>query len=310
MNLKRYLILSLKLALLSLLLILGLRQARAQEIYCTVTVRAQGAEVSDKNIINEMKKTMQDFINLRRRTQDNFSTEERILCNLIVSITESPGVGRYKATAQIQALRPIYGASLETPILNFLDKDWDFTYTEGMPMDFNDNTLGYSSSLTSLLSFYAYIILGLDYDSFSKLGGRQWYQKAQYIATNTAQADAGKGWRAFDGTNARFNLAENMMDQRVAPFREGIYEYYRLGLDRFATNPDEARASVLSCIEKIKAVQQVKPLNIALATFLDTKSTEIVNIFLQAQPQEKQAVYALMIQVDPTKTERYQTLIK
>jgi hypothetical protein len=310
MNLKRYLLLSLKLALLSLLLILGIRQARAQEIFCNVTVKALGAEGLDKRVTEEMKKSMQDFLNLRRRTQDSYSPEEHILCNLIISITESPSIGRFKATAQIQALRPIYGASLETPMLNFLDRDWDFMYTEGMPMDFNDNSLGYTNSLTSLLSFYAYLILGLDYDTFSKLGGRQYYQKAQYIATNTGQADQGKGWRAFDGTNARFNLAENMMDQRVAPFREGLYEYYRLGLDRFREAPDEARQNVLSCMQKIKQVQQVKPMCISISTFLDTKTTEIINIFSQAQPQEKQAVYALMVQIDPTKSEKYNALVK
>ena len=283
--------------------------ASAQEIYCQVKVISGGAEVQNKQVFTEMQKAMQDFMNLRRRTTDQFSTEERILVNIVLSITASPRIGYYEATAQVQAVRPVYGVSLETPLLNFLDRDWQFEYTEGMPMDFNDNTLTYANSLTSLLSFYAYVILGLDYDSFGKLGGKNFYQKAQYITTNTAQSDAGRGWKAFDGTNTRYSLVDNLMDQRVAPFREGMYEYYRLGLDRFLEQPEEARKSVLSCLQKIQQVQLIKPLNIAINTFLDTKSNEIVNIYQTAQPAEKQAAYNILVAIDPTKTDRYKAMI-
>ena len=233
--------------------------AYAQEIYCQVTVNASQVEVQDKRVFEEMKKAMQDFMNQRRRTTDQFSTEERILVNIVLSITNSPRIGYYEATAQVQAVRPVYGVSLETPLLNFLDRDWQFEYTEGMPMDFNDNTLTYFNSISSLLSFYAYIILGLDYDSFGKLSGKNHYQKAQYITTNTSQSDQGRGWKAFDGTNSRFSLVDNLMDQRVAPFREGMYEYYRLGLDRFLEQPEEARKSVLSCLQKIKPYRRLSP---------------------------------------------------
>ena len=281
----------------------------AQEIFCKVKVISSGAEVQNKAVFTEMEKAMQDFMNLRRRTTDQYSTEERILVNIVLSITASPRIGFYEATAQVQAVRPVYGASLETALLNFLDRDWQFEYTEGMPMDFNDNTLTYFNSLSSLLSFYAYTILGLDYDSFGKLGGKNFYQKAQYIVTNTGQADPGRGWKTFDGTNSRFSLADNLMDQRVAPFREGMYDYYRLGLDRFLEQPEEARKSVLDCLRKIQQVQQVKPLNIAINTFMDTKSNEIVNMYQQAQPQDKQAAYNILVAIDPTKTDRYKALI-
>lgn len=297
----------------TLLLMLGLfgsKQALAQELFCRVTVRPEGSAVMDKRVLGEMERVIRDFMNQRPRTEDKFSSEERILCNMIISITSSPRTGFYKATANVQAIRPVYGASLESPILNFLDKDWEFEFTEGMPMDFNDNTLAFQNDLTALLSFYAYMILGLDYDSFGKLQGRPYYQKAQYIATNASQASTVKGWRTFDGTNTRFALMDNYMDQRVAPFREGIYQYHRLGLDVFASKPEEARQNIISCLQKIEQVQQVKPLNIAISTFLDTKGNEIVGAFSQAPPQEKQQVFAILQKVDPTKTERYQALLR
>ena len=291
-------------------LLIGLPYAQAQEIYCNVRVQSQGAENQDKQVFEQMQKSIQDFMNLRRRTADQIGTEERIAMNIIINITSSPRIGFFSATAQIQAIRPVFGASFETPILNFLDKEWDFEYTNGMPMDFNDNSLQYTNSLTALLSFYSYLVMAMDYDTFSKMGGKNYYQKAQYIATNAGAVDPSKGWSQFGGTNTRFSLISNMQDPLVQPFREALYDYHRKGLDEFAEKPEEARANILVALGKLKTVQEAKPLNIALNTYLDTKGIELVNIFSQATSQEKQAAYNILVQMDPTKSEKYQALIK
>ena len=286
------------------------RTADAQELFCTVQINAGGSGQMDKSVFDQMKRDFTDFLNLRRRSNDNFSPEERIICNLVINITSSPRSNFYEATAQVQAVRPVYGASLETVMLNYLDNSFQFEYVPGQPMEFNDNSPQYTDNLTSLLSFYAYMIMGIDYDSFSKLGGRVWYNRAQAIALNAANQDGYKGWKAFEGTNNRNWLIENYQNQQLLPFREGLYNYHRQGLDVFEKDPTAARAQVQDMLVKIKNVIAVKPLCIAVNTWMDSKSTEIVNIFAQASPQEKQAAYNILTQIDPTKTERYQAMIK
>lgn len=294
--------------LLMALLLLAGTAAQAQELFCKVTINSSNAALSDKSVFDNMQRQMQDFMNQRRRTNDQFGQEERIICNLLITIKSANGT-TYEATAQVQSVRPVYGTSLETVMLNYLDPNFDFEYSPGQPMEFNDQSPQFTDNLTSLLSFYANIIMGIDYDSFSKLGGKTYFLRAQQIAQGGSSSQY-KGWKAFEGTNNRNWLVENYMNQQLLPFREGCYNYHRLALDKFEQDPDAARAQVLDLLTKIKGVLQVKPLCIAINTFLDTKSQEIVSIFSKAQQQDRQAAYNILVQIDPTKTDRYQTLLQ
>jgi hypothetical protein len=285
-------------------------KSSAQEIFCNVVVRPEGSQNLDQQTMESIKRAVSDFMNQRRRTNDNVATEEKILCNMIISITKSPRIGYYEATAQIQSTRPIYGASIESVMFNYLDNNFTFEFTEGQPMEFNDNSPQYTDNLTSLLSFYAYIIMGIDYDSYGKLGGLPWFRRAQLISQNASNVDGYKGWRPFEGTNNRNWLIENYMNQQLLPFREGLYNYHRLGLDKFSSNPAGARVQVQDMLTRIKNVLTLKPISIAINTFMDAKSQEIINIFAMAEPSEKQAAYNTLVSIDPTKTERYQKLLQ
>jgi len=291
-----------------LLLFVAGTSANGQELFCRVNINADNAGVTDKSVFVQMQQQMQDFMNLRRRTNDQFAQDERIICNLNLTIKSAQGAA-YAATAQITALRPVYGTSLETVLINYIDPDFNFEYSPGQPMEFNEQSPAYTDNLTSLLSFYGFIILGLDYDSFKKLGGKTNFLLAQQVAAN-AQSSAYKGWKPYEGTNNRNWLIENYMSQQLIPFREGCYNYYRLGLDKFETDPEGARVQTLDLINRMKTVLQVKPLCIAINSFLDAKSVEITNMLVKAPQADKQQAYNILVQIDPTKTDRYQKLLK
>jgi len=281
----------------------------AQEFNCAVIINSQKAQSVDKNRFAEMKRAMQDFMNLRRWTEDNFKNDERINCNLVLTIEEVLSNTTFRCNVQIQSSRPVFGTSYESIMLNYLDKDWTIEYQEGQPMDFNDNN--FSKNLTSLMGFYAYFLLGLDYDSFSKQGGTKYFQKAQMVAQTAASSGlGGKGWQTNEGTQNRAVLLENILNTQMAPFRDGYYTYHRLGLDVLANKPEDGRKNVQVLINKMREVMQQRAYWLFLNIFLDAKSNEIINIFKDATPEEKQAAYNTLVQVDPTKADKYQKIIK
>jgi hypothetical protein len=286
--------------------------ASGQELRCNVIIdtdQLRTNQVTEKQIFVDMQKAISQFLNTRRWTDDNFTQDERINCNLVIRITDMPSITNFVGNAQIQSSRPIYGTDYESVLLNYIDRQWQFEYTNAQPMDFNPNT--FSSNLTSMLAFYAYVIIALDYDSFSKFGGNQYLQQALTIANNAQQSvGTEKGWKAFEDTRNRYWLIENLLSQQMQPVREGLYTYHRLALDTFLSNPDQARAQVLNVLSSIQKVNQLKPAAVLTNTFFDTKGNEIINFFLQAPPQEKQKAYNLLVELDPTKTDRYEKLIK
>lgn len=275
---------------------------------CDVQINSQGVQSVDRRVITDMQRAIKDFMNNRRWTNDNFKVEERIKCTLYLILSGT--VGNYTAQVQVVANRPVYGTSYETRLLNFLDKEWAFSYVEGQPLDFQNGS--FTNNLTSLLAYYAYIIIGLDYDTFAKLGGRNSYIQAQQIGQNAQQGGL-KGWTAFDGTNTRYFLLENLQSQQFAAFRESLYEYYRKGLDQFTESPEKAeqtRTLLLDLLAKLKVAYDQRPTSILINTFMDMKADEFLNVLKEAKPEQKQAAYAILAQIDPTKTERYQVLIK
>jgi hypothetical protein len=283
-----------------------------QELRCNVIIdtdQLRTNQVTEKQIFVDMQKTITLFLNTRRWTNDNFTQDERINCNLVIRLTDMPSIKTFVGTAQIQSSRPIYGTDYESVLLNYIDREWQFEYTNSQPMDFNPNT--FSSNLTSMLAFYAYVMIGLDYDSFSKFGGNPYFQQALTIANNAQQSvGTEKGWKAFEDTRNRYWLIENLMSQQMQPLREGLYIYHRQALDTFLSNPDQARAQVLNVLTSIQRVNQVKPAAVLTNTFFDTKINELINFFQQAPQQDKQKAYNLLVELDPTKTDRYEKLVK
>ena len=292
---------------LGLLLACAVFPAQAQEFNCTVVINSQGVDGIDRRVIDDMKKNLQDFINLRRWTTDTYTPEERINCKLVINITSTSGTSHYVATAQIISSRPVYGTGLETVMVNYLDKDFVFDYVENQSMDFNDNS--YSNVLTSLIAYYAYIMLAYDYDSFSKFGGRPYLVKAQQVAANASNSPI-KGWSNFDGTTARIMLLENLMNQQLTPYREGFYNYHRLALDNYANKPEQSRAITIDFLKKIQTSLQNKPLCIVINNFLEGKSAELINVLTDASYGDRQTAYNILSVIDPTRTEQYGKLVK
>jgi hypothetical protein len=281
-------------------------EARAQELICEVNINAAGVQSVDKRVIDDMKRAIRDFMNQRRWTNDNFKTEERIKMTIALSLSGT--VGNYTASAQIIAARPVYNTSYETKLINFLDKEWGFNYVEGQPLDFQQGT--FTSNLTSLLAYYAYIVIGLDYDSFSKEGGKNYYQLAQQVGQNATQGGL-KGWNQFDGTNTRYFLLENIMSAQFSGFRQALYDYHRKGLDTYTEKPEETRTYLLEVLRKLKVAFEQRPTSIFVKTFIDMKAPEFIRILREAtKPEQKQEAYTLLLAIDPQNTDAYGELIK
>ena len=279
----------------------------AQDLNCDVIINSDQIQTTDRRVFQDMETTIENFMNGRDWTPDEFAVEERIKCSLSITLIEMPTIGSFKATVQIRSSRPIYNTSYESIVLNFADRDWAFTYVESMPLNFNQNS--YTSNLTSMLAFYAYVILGLDYDSFSDLGGDSFYQIAQVIVNNAAQSGF-PGWSALESTRSRFALIDDITNQQMQALRSGLYKYHRLGLDLFEQDPETTRANVIEVLESIRVIKSRYPSSIFVISFFDAKTDELVNIFDQASMQEKRKAYNLLVELNPNKTDLYSKIIK
>lgn len=292
--------------LVFLLLIICAAPAWAQELNCRVAINADRAQTTDRQVFKDMEQSFTRFMNERQWTNDIFAPEEKIDCNLLITINSMPSVGSYTATVQIQSSRPVYNTNYETIALNYADRDWQFEYVESTPLDFSDNS--FTSNLTSMLAFYAYVIIGVDYDTFSKFGGDPIFQKAQNVL-NLAQSSDRPGWQAFQGNRNRYWLIDNLTNQQLRPIREAYYIYHRLGLDIFVDKPDDARNQILSAIKKVQEANRQSPNSLLKISFFDAKADEISKIYQKGSPTVKKAVYTVLVDIDPTDTEKYKTIL-
>ena len=216
-----------------------------------------------------------------------------------------PSIGNFQASAQITSGRPVYNSNYESAILNFADREWEFEYYESQPLEYNDNN--YINNLTSMLAYYAYIIIGMDYDSFSELGGTPYFQKALTVVNNAQPANR-VGWAALSGNRNRYNLIENINNPQMLELRKNNYKYHRLALDNFEKNPDQSRTTILEVLNNVKKVWNVYPNAISVISFFDAKSTELVNIFSSAPLQSKREAYDILVTLD-SKRNIYQKIM-
>ncbi|PIQ48682.1 MAG: DUF4835 domain-containing protein [Cytophagales bacterium CG12_big_fil_rev_8_21_14_0_65_40_12] len=291
-----------------LLLALSSGALQAQELEFSVSINATNVQTTERAIFAEMETSFKQFLNDRVWTNDNFQTNEKIKGNLILTIQSQPTIGQFIANAQIQVIRPVYGTSHETLLLNFADRDWDFQFTQGQPMDFNDNR--YLSNITSLLAYYAYIAIGLDYDSFSPLGGTEHYRKALNVVNN-AQTSGGNGWGQFQNRRNRYWLIENLgINNQYEPVRQVLYDYHINGLDKFKDEPEAAQEVFKDVIIKIQEVNRVLPNAILIIAFMDAKNEELTNIFSKGQINIRRDVYNELLKLDPTRRSKYQKMVQ
>ncbi|MBI4946438.1 MAG: DUF4835 family protein [Bacteroidetes bacterium] len=275
----------------------------AQELNCTVQVVAPALQASaDKQILQTLQQTIYEFMNQKKWTNDVFAQDERIECSIVITVTSRPSSEQFVASLQVQSRRPIFKTSYNSLLFNYIDQNCFFNYTPSQPFEYNDNT--YTSNLTSILSFYAYYIIGLDYDSYSLEGGTFYFQKAQQVVTN-AQVSPEKGWQSSQDTRNRYWLSENILNNTFKPLRECIYKYHRLGFDVMAEDLNSGRTAVMQSMDLAKQVFDNKPNAFNLQMFFLAKADELVNLFSQLEPTDKQKMVDLLNQIDPGNTTKY-----
>jgi hypothetical protein len=278
--------------------------AIGQELRCNVSVSSSRMEGSNKQVYKSMREDIHEFMNNRKWTEHVYDESERIECNIFIQIKEQSG-NRFKGSIQVQARRPVYNSSYETTIINLKDDDFEISYVEFEPMEYNESSN--SNPLTNILAYYAYIIIGFDYDTFSKQGGSEYFQKAQSIVSRS-QGGREKGWRAFEGSFNRFWLVENVLNRSYASFRDLMYRYHRLGLDMMSERPDMARAGMSEALMNMQKIYRSKPDTYINRIFWDAKSNEIVDVFKSGTTDEKNRILAVLSECDPSNSGKYEKI--
>jgi hypothetical protein len=284
----------------------------SQELNCNFSINTSRIQGTNKQIFTTLEEAIRDFLNNTIWTNNVFEASERIECNILLDITEWPSANEFKAKLQIQSRRPVFGSSYNTVLLNYIDEDVDFHYEEFDPLQYSENT--FISNLSSILSFYAYIIIGLDYDSFSPTGGTPYFLKAEKIVT-VGQSSSFSGWSSGDGQKAqrhknRYWLTDNLLDSDYQPIRDFNYNYHRLGLDVMESSVDNGRTTIYNSLDVLKKFNDNKPdpyLGL-LQVITDAKSEEIVNIFANAPLDQKQKVLAMLLAIEPAGGSKFDKL--
>ena len=279
---------------------------KAQELNCTVDVISQQIQGIDPSVFQEMKSYIFDFMNNRKWTKDVFGVQERIKCSVTLTLTNGDlSSNTYSGSIQITSSRPVYNTNYESPVLNLKDNDVSFQYLKGTQMNFNPDQ--FSNNLLSILGYYAYMIIGYDYDTFSLNGGTPYYEMAQRVVMS-AQGASEKGWKAFQGDKNRYWLVDNILQETFSPLRQILYQYHRQGLDIMADKPVDGRKVIAQSLEKFRQIQQVKPMAYNTQVFFLAKSDEIVNLFTPASADVRDQVYKLVSLVDPGNLNKYQKI--
>jgi hypothetical protein len=299
------------------ILLLGLccaSGAGAQELNCTVKVLHDKITGVDPQVFTSMERGITEFLNTRKWTSDDFGIQERINCNMLLNITsrsdQDPDL--YSGTLSIQATRPVYNTSYTSPTLNTIDKDVVFHFSQFNPLSFDDNRVSGSdplaSNLTALLAYYSYLILGLDYDSFSPSGGTNLLKRAQNVVNN-APEDAGiKGWKAFEDKRNRYWIADQLLSPRYTAYRALWYSYHREGLDELYSKPAEGRSKMLAAINGLQTLLRDNPQSSLIQTFFNAKTDEITRLVMQGPVSERKQYLALLSQIDPDNAQKYRSL--
>ncbi|HMG88600.1 MAG TPA: DUF4835 family protein [Chryseolinea sp.] len=279
----------------------------AQELNCTVTINSSQIQTSDRGIFRDMKTAVEQFMNSRKWSGDSYKAYEKINCNMLITITKMPSIGNFSASVQVQAARPVYNTNYSSLIFNFADRDWEFEYIESLPLEFNDNT--YTSNLTSMLALYAYLIIGVDYDTFIELGGTPNFQKALAVVNNAQQANR-PGWQPLNSNRSRYWIVENYNNGQMTEMRRAMYSYHRLGLDTFDKDPDKSRDVILKGLREVKKVRDVNPTAVLVVSFFDAKSKELANIFSTGNIQIRREAYDIITTIDPSNRSAYDKMIQ
>jgi hypothetical protein len=297
-----------KIIIILSVLLLNAYNVYSQEFNCRVKINDQQVQISDKSIFRGLEQRLQEFINNTRWTNEPIATQERIDLNIeIILSAYDQNSYEFRASAIIQSRRPVFGSNYNTTLLSFNDENWDFKYQEQDRLEFQDGQ--FLGDLSSLMSFYAYYVIGLDFDSFSLEGGSAYFNKAFQIANLAQQTSARAGWKPFERTvRTRYNLIDNILNERFRPLRNAYYIYHRKALDQFAKDPFQGRKQMMLALDQVKKVFKISPNTVMLLVFFDAKSDELVNVFKGAEPIEKPKVIELLNEINIANISKYEKI--
>lgn len=298
-----------------IIFISGFQAAMGQELRARVSVLANRVENTiDKKVFNTLQTALNNFINNRKWTTDNFAAEEKIDCSFLLNLEGTADANVYKASLTIQSARPVFNSSYQSPLINFQDQDVAFKYVEFQQLEFNENrvagTDALASNLTAVIAYYIDIILALDYDSFSQRGGDSYFQKAQNIINNSPEARNISGWKPFDGIRNRYWLVENFLNSRYTLIHDAYYSYYRLGMDKLYDDEITARSQILNVLNLLNTFNIENPNTMVLQFFFQGKSQELIKIFSKATPQDKARALDFLQKLDISNATKYKDGLK
>lgn len=287
--------------------------ATAQELQARLTVMANKVSTQiDKKVFQTLQTSLTNFLNNRRWTSDAFQINEKIQCSFLLNIEQDLGNNVFKGKLTVQAARPIFNTTYDSPIINFLDDNVTFRYVEFQPIEFNENRVQgndpVAANLPAILAYYVNLILGFDYDSFSIRGGDLYFQKAWNIVNNAPEGRDIGGWKSFESQRNRYWLAENMNSNRFALMHDVLYAYYRSGLDIFYENEDEGRNGIMNSLNYLNTINTENPNSMILQFFFQGKSAELVKIFSHANADQKARARDILTKLDITNAAAYKEI--
>lgn len=299
----------------SICFVLIIQYSTAQELRARVNVVSNriGSNVDKKTFLT-LQTALNNFINNRKWSADNFGPAEKIDCSFLLNLEPGTDINVYKASLTIQSARPIFNSTYSSPIINFQDNDVAFKYVEFQQLEFNDNrvsgTDALASNLTAVIAYYINLVLGFDYDSFSQRGGDVYFQKAQNIVNNAPEGRNITGWKSFDGTRNRYWLTENLLNSRYTIIHDAYYNYYRLGLDNMYDNEIKARSQVLNVLNLLNTFNTDNPNTMILQFFFQGKSEELIKLFSKASPPDKARALEYLQKLDISNASKYKEGLK
>ncbi len=270
-----------------------------------VSIATPALSETDREIMRTLQSDLREFINQRNWTEYQFQARERIEASILITVNERIGSDEYRGTIQVQSRRPVYRTSYSSPVFNHQDRDFHFRYIENQPLDYVDNT--FTSNLTAVIAYYVYIILGFDFDTFAPMGGTPYFEMAQNIV-NSAQNAPERGWKSFESQRNRYWLVENLFNPIYRNIRQAMYIYHRQGFDKMVENMDLARGEIINALEMLQRVQRERPGSFLLQVVMTSKNDELVNLFSEASPMDRNRAISILTEVDPSNSAKYRRM--
>ena len=296
------------LGLLLVVFFFGVLAANAQELDARVTVNADRLQGEEKNLFPDLQQMLSDYINDNKWTDATFAMSERISCNFSIIVTESLGSNSFKGEIQVQSGRPVYNSAYTAPMFSHRDVNFEFEFSTGQTLYWNESSV--DNNIVAVVTFYIYIILGIDFDSFAPMGGSPYFQQAMNIVNMAQMLPGATGWSAFQDPLNRHAVATAFTEERMKVFRQLWYDYHRKGLDEMTANPDRGRMTIITAVKLLEAVKSAQPGTYLLTFFSTSKLEEVVSVYSKANAQEKQEGYKFLSNLFPAETTKLEPMKK